>query len=200
MNHAKSRPSTQLRIALFSAVVIATSAFACGGIDESPLFSGDGSASSGGSDSGAKTDSGSSKKDGGITVADSGGNPPPVGGTVQCTTGSCDIDSSQVCCYSTDTQSGTCELQANCTGDNSFPIPCDSTADCAELGQPGTVCCAQADNNGDVTNVECKAASNCRADQGQTNLCDPAATNPCPNGGTCQPSTVSLPGYYICVS
>jgi hypothetical protein len=104
-----------------------------------------------------------------------------------------------VCCYSTATASGTCDITANCSGDNQFPIPCDSTQDCVDLGKPDTVCCAQADQAGDVTNVECKSAASCRTDQGQTNLCDPAASNPCPNGGTCSPSTISLPGYYLCV-
>jgi hypothetical protein len=174
--------------------MLAMAPFACAGIDESTLFTG-GDGGSGSTDSGSKTDAGA-KKDG-STFVDSGG--PITGGGVQCTDGPCAIDSSQICCYSIATQSGTCGISATCSGDNQFPIPCDSTDDCTELGQPNTVCCAQADQAGNVTNVECKPASNCDAKQGQTNLCDPAASNPCPNGGTCTPSTVSLPGYTICV-
>lgn len=180
-------------ITVFLGAIVATSAFACGGIDESDLFSGgDGGGSStdaGKSDAGAKKD--------GSAFFDSG--TPITGGSVQCSDGACNIDSSQICCYSNDTQSGTCGPSSTCGGDNQFPIPCDSADDCTELGHPNTVCCASNSQSGNVTGVECKPASNCDATQGQTNLCDPAASNPCPNGGTCTPSTISLPGYYICV-
>jgi hypothetical protein len=178
-------------VGAFFGAILTTNVFACSGIDEPDLFlpsdGGTGTKDSGKADSSTR-DSG---------VPDSG--KILTGGTVQCSGGPCDIDSNQVCCYSNSVQSGACELAANCSGDQEFPIPCDSTDDCTELGKPDTLCCAQADQSGAVTNIECRAPSNCQASNGQTNLCDPAAANPCPNGGTCSPSTQSLPGYYLCV-
>jgi hypothetical protein len=198
MGDVKSRSTQNLRIAVFSSAIVTTSAFACGGIDESPLFSGDTTTS--GNDGGTKTDSGSTaNKDSGTTTVDDSGTTPPAGGLVQCSSGDCNISENQICCYSSDTHIGTCDTSADCSGDGQFPIPCDSTSDCAALGFTGTVCCAQADNTGAVTSVQCKAPANCRSDQGQTNLCDPGG-NDCTAAQTCTPSKVSLPGYDICVA
>lgn len=177
------------------------SAFGCGGIDEPDLFGpttggnpGDGG-NSGDARSDAHTGADGGGKDGGISVVDSGKPPPP--GTIQCTSGDCSIADNQVCCYGV-SKTGTCTSQSGCVGDGTFPIPCDSTQDCSDEGMPGTICCATADQTGAVTNVECVDPSNCQSSNGQTNLCDPNAADPCPNGGTCSASTVSIPGYDIC--
>lgn len=183
----------------FSAFVVScgVSAFGCGGIDEPDLFGPIGSAQSdagGDARSDARTGSDAGKKDGG--VGGDAGKPPPLG-SVQCTSGDCSISDNQVCCYDA-AKTGTCTAAGSCSGAGAFPIPCDSAQDCADEGQPGTVCCAQADQTGAVTNVECVDPSNCQSANGQTNLCDPNAPDPCPNGGTCSASTVSIPGYDIC--
>lgn len=201
MAHVKLRSPLNLQIALFSGVIITTSALACGGIDESTLFTGDpgDSTTTTTKDGGTKTDSGTTtnKDSGTTTVVDSGGNPPPTGALVQCSSGDCDITSGQVCCYSSETQTGTCDTSSDCNGD--FAIPCDSTSDCTALGMAGDVCCAQADNTGAVTSVQCTDPTNCRAASGQTNLCDPGG-NDCTAAQTCTASKVSLPGYDICVA
>ncbi|MEO8873999.1 MAG: hypothetical protein ABI461_00300 [Polyangiaceae bacterium] len=169
-----------------------SSTYACGGIDESDLFAAADAGSSVSTDSG-KTDA--RAKDSGTTGKDAG---PVVtsGNTVQCTDGPCSLDSNQVCCESTD-GTGTCDVAANCSGDKVFPIPCDDANDCAELGHSGDLCCATGDNSGNVVSVQCRAASDCRRDHGQTNLCDPSSTAPCTNGGTCTPAK-SLSGYFLC--
>lgn len=173
------------------------SAFGCGGIDEPDLFGPTGGGTSqgdGGGASDARSDAKGGGRDGGNVVVDSGKQPI---GTIQCTSGNCSIADNQVCCYGA-SKTGTCTVQAGCDAIGSFPIPCDSAQDCTDQGQPGTICCAQADQTGAVTSVQCVDPSNCQASNGQTNLCDPNADNPCPNGGTCSASTVSIPGYDIC--
>lgn len=176
--------------AAFFAIFCVSGLVACGGIDESDLFAGGDGGASSSSDSG-KADS--AAKDG-SAVVDSG--PSASGNVVACTSGPCNVGDA-VCCESPD-GTGTCTRAPNCTGDKQLPIPCDDANDCTQLGHPGDLCCATGDNNGNVTSVECRSVSNCRPDNGQTNLCDPTASAPCTNGGTCTPS-VSLPGYYLCV-
>lgn len=170
---------------------------ACGGIDEPDLFgSSDGgivfSTDAGGDDARAK-DSG--PKDSGPPV-DAG---PPLGSVTCPGTSPCSIAEGQGCCFSPSSADGTCASSASdCSGDT-IAVPCDSTQDCTDQGFPDTLCCAQADQSGLVTSVSCVAPINCNAVNGQTNLCDPAAADPCPKGGTCKPSTQSIPGYNICV-
>lgn len=176
----------------------------CGGIDEPDLFATDGvnpTTDAGGKD--AKADahvaSDAGGDDGGVVVVDSG--PLPVtSASVACPgSATCESSSGQECCFSPQTQDGQCvSSDAECNGEGDVLLPCDDTADCDALGHIGDVCCAQADKNGIVSAVQCRAASDCSAKNGQTNLCDPSASNPCPNGGTCQPSMVSIPGYTIC--
>ncbi|MGH7328205.1 MAG: hypothetical protein ACREJX_07630, partial [Polyangiaceae bacterium] len=192
---AKVRDMRRPRFALvFSGLAVSCilSAFGCGGIDEPNLFgpagggTSDGGASDARSDARAGSDAG---KDGGVGVIDSGTTPA---GSVQCSSGDCSIAENQVCCFSVSSATGMCSSGAGCSGD-SVAVPCDSAQDCTDEGKPGDVCCAQADQSGAVTSVACSTPTDCNAAQGMTNMCDPNAANPCPNGGTCSASTVSIP-------
>jgi hypothetical protein len=90
------------------------------------------------------------------------------------------------CCYSNNTYS----CVAKCTGGGTSPIRCDSAADCTS----GLICCGVI-TSGVVNSLYCTGASQCAAPK--LVFCDPAAANPCPNGGTCMATDVP-PGYYRC--
>ncbi|MEO8799022.1 MAG: hypothetical protein ABI551_14125 [Polyangiaceae bacterium] len=174
----------------------------CGGIDEPDLFNTDGvtpASDAGGKD--AKADAHVTGDAGGDdgSVVDSAPGPVTTASVACAGAGPCESSNGEECCFSPQTTKGQCVSSAgDCSGAGEVLLPCDDTADCDALGNVGDVCCAQADQNGIVSHVQCRAVSDCSAKNGQTNLCDPSASNPCPNGGTCQPSKTSIPGYSIC--
>ncbi len=189
-------------LSLVSAALFVTLA-GCGGVDEPDLFATDGvtpATDAGGKD--AKADAhvtgDAGGRDGSVIIADSG--PVSVGASVACGgSATCESSNGEECCFTPQKQDGQCvSSDGDCNGGGEVLLPCDDAADCDALGNIGDVCCAQAAQNGIVSQVQCRAASECSAKNGQTNLCDPSASNPCPNGGTCQASTVSIPGYSIC--
>ncbi|HEX7666573.1 MAG TPA: hypothetical protein VF407_18730 [Polyangiaceae bacterium] len=200
-----------LGFSFVSAALFATMA-GCGGIDEPDLFdtSGTTTTSDAGSkaDAKASTDSGTTTKpDSGTTLPDAGGNPPPKpGASVDCGGGDvCDSNEDTVCCFSPEDKAGECVsggADTNCPNDGEITIPCDDTADCDALGFSGDLCCVTVTGNGSgsaiASDVQCRPASDCKTSNNQTNLCDPNSTDPCPNGGACQISAVSVPNFYIC--
>lgn len=207
------------------AAVATTTLAACGGANDGGLFgTGNPSGSDGGTDhpdasnaidggidlpdgSTGLPDSGQPPKDAGNPPPKDAGNPPPkdsgsstdpgvrCGDMSQATY--CSVPQ-QICCRR-DTgpaQTNTCtDANLGCTA--GLAIPCDDQQDCADLGQGG-VCCAQYDNQGVVTKIECVDPSNCQPQNQSVIVCNPLEADPCPNGGTCQPSSQTLPGYDIC--
>jgi len=116
-----------------------------------------------------------------------------VPGAVDCSVGS------QVCCKQGGaTTSYACENGTTCSTSGAVPIPCDDTADCAALGHVGDLCCLTTSSTGRVTEVTCRSQVDCDMNVGRRGLCDPRATDPCPAGGSCKLSTVTLPGFYVC--
>ncbi|MEO6419998.1 MAG: hypothetical protein ABIP39_11350 [Polyangiaceae bacterium] len=190
----------------------------CGGAADTGLF---GDAPAGGDvpDGAASSDAAGAHPDGG-TRGDGGGHgdggggmdgsvpiedastgkdssPPPLANTIDCNTAAmtCKVGA-QVCCRSGDTPpSFNCAASAGCNAFGNMPIPCDDADDCDKLGHPGDLCCAQT-VAGKANSVSCQAAGSCVTNA--TNLCDPLAGDPCPNGGTCQVSVTTLPGFHIC--
>jgi len=115
-----------------------------------------------------------------VTCSTAMGNPGILCDGNYCTLGT------EECCYSNN--SYTCV--AKCTGGGTSPVRCDSAADC----MPGLICCGVI-TSGVVNSLYCTGASQCTAPK--ILFCDPAAANPCPNGGTCMATDVP-PGYYRC--
>lgn len=199
---------------VYAFLALGAAVISCGGAVDTGLFgdapsgadSPDGAASSdaaggGHTDGGTRADGGG-RSDGGST--DSGpftdgsigkdGGPPPTN-TIDCNTAAttCKLGT-QVCCRSGDAPpSFACASSAGCLTVGSMPIPCDDANDCDKLGHPGELCCAQT-AGGKATSVACSATCGLNS----TNLCDPLAADPCPNGGTCQVSVTTLPGFHIC--
>jgi hypothetical protein len=195
------------------------SAAGCNGAEDSGLFgtpsgtsdgedSGavedeDGSTATG--DSGTSRDGGTTKKDGGTTTEDSGTPDPDAGPTIDAAVGrtiGCTIDAgnkcavgNEVCCRSAGALLG-CTGSGACTGITQLAIPCDDALDCTALGHPGELCCASIQSSA-VREVACRKPSDCTASN-RRNLCDPAAANNCPNGGTCSLSTQTMPGFWLC--
>ena len=92
--------------------------------------------------------------------------------TVACGSGNtCDI-ATQICCV-TGNNTGSCKTGSTCS--NGSPATCDDASDCA----PNQVCCAS--TNGGNNKFY---SSSCTAGGCQHVLCDPNASNPCPQGGT----------------
>lgn len=190
-------------------VGLGVTAVACGSTAAADLFGSTdgGSASDGGAltdggaaDGGAGGDGGGGKdggkRDGAATDA-SVVDAAPVGERLACSPRSgntCDL-ATQTCCR---TVAGTaCQSpQATCNG---MDIPCAEARDCVATGQPGTLCCASFNDQNRVDGVSCRPTSDCVVDQGYVVVCDPAESDPCPNGGKCTLSTVTFPGFYLCI-
>ena len=144
---------------------------------------------------------------------DAGGDPGILCGDLSLAT-YCRVGD-QVCCRrGMNNQGGnvtnTCEKATSCPSSYAISIPCDDTQDCAELGFTDSVCCLEIDPmTALATGVACVKSSQCVSDPTamteRTNLCDPllAPQDACPNsavtGMTCRLSTMTLPGYDICV-
>jgi hypothetical protein len=174
----------------------------CGGSTETDLFgSGTGSADSGGTND-ATTDA---SHDVGADAKDAAPDVPKEDLGIQCGTMVCPVPGKECCrqdpgggqfvyqCM----DPGVCVQQAN----SPLTIPCDDTLDCEKAGHAGQLCCvtAAADGGGGADEIVCRAPIDCTKQLGRTNLCDPNAPNPCPNGGQCKPSTQTIPGYNICI-
>lgn len=195
----------------------------CGGAAETGLFGdptgGGGGGGGQGSPDAAASDGAVTLTDGGTRISDGGGrsdarvtdsgmmgtdagmgsdtSPPPPANRINCNTMAvtCTL-STQVCCRAGDAPpSFSCAPAAGCNAIGNLPIPCDDADDCTKLGHPGDLCCAQT-MAGKANSVSCLPAASCG--NNSTNLCDPLAADPCPNGGSCQVSVTTLPGFHIC--
>ena len=202
-------------------VVVALGVFvpSCGGAVDTGLF-GNPTGTQDSADAAGPTDDGAIGADGGIRldgggrfdagVTDSGMRDarvtdarvtdanPPVTNRIECNTAAmtCALGE-QVCCRSGDIPPiFDCTPAAGCNAMGEMPIPCAGADDCTKLGQPGDLCCAQTPG-GRATSVSCVPPNSCGGPN-TTNLCDPLAADPCPNGGSCQVSVTTLPGFHIC--
>lgn len=93
----------------------------------------------------------------------------------------------QECCLANNT---TFACIDKCVGGGTAPIKCDSASDCAS----GLVCCGALTGT-TVNNIFCSTASQCMAPK--VLFCNPGDANPCPNGGSCMPTT-NPPGFFRC--
>jgi hypothetical protein len=136
--------------------------------------------------------------------------PPPDAGPktspVACqNAGSCTAPG-QVCCrtqVSFMNFTYACTTGAACMGNGTLALPCDDANDCAVLGAPGQVCCADLISAGQTlvaSKLSCKPANQCTLQSMPAGVivCDPKDPNACTGGQTCQQSSQTLPGYYIC--
>ena len=207
-----------MRASYFVSSGIVVVAIGCGGAVDTGLFgdpTGGQVPTDGGStttdDGGTRTDGGNRFDGGGRFDAgfmDSGtgikdastftDTSPPPGNRIVCNTSAmtCALGD-QVCCRSGGgpTPNFNCTAAAGCNAVGDMPIPCDKADDCSKLGFTGDLCCAQT-AGGRATSVSCVAPGSCGTNS--TNLCDPLAVDPCPNGGSCQVSVTTLPGFHIC--
>ena len=189
----------------------------CGGAVDTGLF-GNPTGAPDSVDAATSADDGGTVTDGGTRISDGGGRfdaritdsavrdvsvdtnppPPPPTNRIACNTAAvtCALGD-QVCCRSGGgpTPNFNCTAAAGCNAVGDMPIPCDKADDCSKLGQPGDLCCAQT-VGGKASSVSCVPPTSCGTNS--TNLCDPLAADPCPNGGTCQVSVTTLPGFHIC--
>ncbi len=146
----------------------------------------------GGQDAGNKTDGGG-KKDAGSSDTGADSNPP--GATIHCGQGTDCTVGAQVCCREPVGPTYSCMPSSGCTAVGDVPVPCDEASDCTALGHAGDVCCATFGLGGKVNSVECASTGNCNG-KGKLIVCNPADTDPCPNGGTC--SAGPFGGYFAC--
>jgi hypothetical protein len=151
---------------------------ACGGASDTGLFGG----------SGGTSDAGTTK-DG---APDAPGQEAAAPNVVACMgTPGCKVGA-QACCRKNNSFS--CTPLGSCNGMGALEIPCDKQKDCGT----GNVCCLIADSQGIATQIACRTAADCTAQQRSAEMCDPNAPNTCPTMLTCQPSATAIPGYSIC--
>jgi hypothetical protein len=198
------------------AAAAAIGATACSGAQPSDLFDPDGSISVG-PDAGPADVVPPPPVDGGRDV----GNPPPpkdAGRDVEppdsgsktspiaCSNAGACSAPKEVCCRTQlafMSYSYACTSGAACMGAGTLAIPCDDANDCAVLGAPGQVCCAELISTGQTlvaSKLLCKPPGQCTLQSTPTGVvvCDPKDPNACAGGQSCQLSMQTLPGYYIC--
>ena len=109
-----------------------------------------------------------------------GTNPGILCGSVYCN------PASSLCCVT----NGVPACATKCTGGGTTQITCDDAADCG-----GDLICCGSVSGTTVNSIYCTQTSLCMPPKAF--YCNPAAANPCPNGGTCAP-TANPTGYYRC--
>lgn len=109
---------------------------------------------------------------------------------ILCGTFYCDPEI-EMCCI----DNGTPICSTSCTGSGAVPVRCDTQADCSAQGQPASVCCGNI-SSFEISNVYCTAADHCHSPK--VYFCDPNLVNPCPDGGSCQPTSQPFPGWFKC--
>jgi hypothetical protein len=135
------------------------------------------------------------------TVANASGNAPMMDVTnvaVKCTTDPgilcgttyCD-PATQVCCVS----GGVPTCQSGCNGGGRMPFHCDDHQDCVIEGLANDVCCGDLSGTM-VTRSYCTTAATCQSPHAY--FCDPTVPTPCPDGGSCMPTSAPFPGWYRC--
>lgn len=171
-------PGRTLAATLFAAVV----SVACSGAEMSSLLSGEGGVQV---DASSRTDA-HPHDSGSLDGAD--GAPGVPCGTSECTL------VSQTCCRKHDKLE--CTAATACHG---LSIPCANAADCAAGGYPGDVCCGEFDKADLVVQVGCVSPGDCRYSDYRVVLCSKSAADACPGGETCETSSVTLPGFDLCI-
>lgn len=134
-------------------------------------------------------------------------SPPPDPATIVCGASlasaslKCD-PTNQVCC-----RAGGGSISASCTTISSCQQPnvslaCSTTNTCNQLGLVNNVCCGTLVNGPNnaaiVASAKCVPANQCPNGNGTIRLCD-SKTNVCTNGLVCKTSSVTLPGYDLCL-
>ena len=109
---------------------------------------------------------------------------------ILCGSSYCD-PATQLCCI----DDGVAACATSCQGSNVTPIRCDSQADCTAQGQPASVCCGLFSGL-TLANIYCTTPDHCGPPRAY--FCDPNLANPCPDGGTCTPSSIPFNGWYRC--
>ncbi len=197
----------------------------CGGATASDLFSDAGS----GNDAASSNDSSTIKDvnvfDEGIGV-DADPPPPPIdagpldatpvdsgpepnasivcGATLATASLKCDA-TTQVCCRSNNGSiSAACTPGGSCQ-QPSVALSCSTTTTCTQLGLVSNVCCGTLvngpNNTAIVASSKCVPAGSCPGgNTGTIRLCDKGGPNVCLNGTTCKTSSVTLPGYDLCLN
>ena len=180
-----------------------------------------GTGAQGGTSAGTGAQGGSSAgvgaQGGSAGVAGTGGG--PAGSSVDCNGTPCDVASGGFCCLSLfgggtggfggfggfggtgggGGSSDACRSPNDppCSGFGSVPATCDGPGDCSG----GQVCCGTLSQGGPgggiYTDVSCADASSCGG-QDHREICDPQASDPCPNGGQCQQSQLLPQGWNVC--
>ena len=180
-----------------------------GGESNSPSTGGGaGAISTGGSDPTGEGGSAGAEETGGD---DGGGGEPseaaedasaPVEGTgtIVCGNTTCDVTNGGHCCVG---QQGPMPSTATCQASDAqscqmglITLACDGAEDC----QSDEVCCAGWTQLGPMSNlsgVSCKAPSSCTGNSLAV-VCNPAASDACPLGGTCQTDSSMPDGYMLC--
>lgn len=174
-----------------------------GNTSSSGDLSSSGNTSSSGNGSSSGTSGGSSG-----TVVDAGrpdvGIPDPDKNAVLCNKESATTNAyctgNQVCCGKRNgggpgVVAMACTQALSCADPtNQVPLSCDDRDDCPN----GQVCCGYGYNNQTGQFIYTRSA--CALVCPDVTLCDPdLGGNQCPNGRSCQPSTL-IPGYFACAN
>ncbi len=132
--------------------------------------------------------------DGACPSEDAAIDAPPYLGA-DCGSTRCNLHGAEVCCLGccAEMHQGIC-LAASMAGGSSCTTyaSCTSPRDCEIARKPDTVCCFVMLDR-DAT-AQCLPKAACDSN---VLFCDPTAPNPCPGGGTCQPSS-SISGLSTC--
>ena len=90
----------------------------------------------------------------------------------------------------------------DCMNSGDVPFTCSNHENCVAQGLVGNVCCASIIGNGTggsvAYDVSCTPTAKCTSGNSKLVVCNPNAPNPCPNGGSCKLSSLTLPSYYLC--
>jgi hypothetical protein len=138
------------------------------------------------------------------TPLDSGPDIAPIvcGATLATASIKCDANG-EVCCRSSNGSiSAACTSAGSCQ-QPSVALGCSTTATCTALGLVNNVCCGALvngpNNTAIVASSKCVPANQC-ASQGTVRLCDKGGPNVCLNNTSCKTSSVTLPGYDLCLN
>ena len=139
-------------------------------------------------DSGTATDAAPDSN----TLADAGSEAPADPG-IYCTTQRC-TTLTQVCCKKFDVNPVQCVARdaGGCPVNDT--IGCTSAANCASLGLPNTVCCANGDDAGALGQYFCIDQATCLARPTSHVICEPREPE-CPDGSTCMPGVST---FFYC--
>jgi hypothetical protein len=130
------------------------------------------------------TSGGMTTTSGGMTTTTgSGGGPQVTCNNMQCSPG-------DVCCFNPFGPGDHCAMGAPCG--NLVQLKCNGPEDC-----PGQICCAKFQNQ-NLVGTACQSSCN---GGNEVSVCNPAAADPCPNGGNCTSiAQITGDGYSLCLN